>query len=81
MRAARVDGGGGLERGEVKMGVGRAGYVGFARLEDGSVDVAAAIDPAGLVGRSKEQVDEFIGEVVAPIRGRYNEVTSAEVRM
>ena len=31
----------------------------------------AAIDPAKLTGRSKEQVDEFLGEIVAPIRKHY----------
>ena len=46
-----------------------------------AADIEGAIDSAALVGRSREQVDEFIGEVVAPIRERYNEVTSAEVRV
>ena len=32
------------------------------------VDVDAAIDPAKLTGRSKEQVDEFLSEIVEPIR-------------
>ena len=35
------------------------------------VDVESAIDPRTLVGRSPEQVDEFVTEVVAPIRERY----------
>ena len=35
------------------------------------VDLDAAIDPAKLTGRSAEQVDEFLAEVVAPIRKRY----------
>ncbi|MFO0788688.1 MAG: adenylosuccinate lyase [Pirellulales bacterium] len=46
-----------------------------------AADIEGAIDSAALVGRSREQVDEFIGEVVTPIRERYNEVTSAEVRV
>ena len=36
------------------------------------VDLDAAIDPATLTGRSAEQVDEFLAEVVAPIRKRYD---------
>ncbi|HMP06997.1 MAG TPA: adenylosuccinate lyase, partial [Lacipirellulaceae bacterium] len=35
------------------------------------VDVRGAVDAAQLVGRSAEQVDEFLREVVAPIRARY----------
>jgi adenylosuccinate lyase len=47
------------------------------------VDVDAAIDPATLTGRSAEQVDEFLGEVVAPIRARYgdSQASAAEVRV
>src|SRR3954451_2493711 len=33
-----------------------------------TVDVDSAIDPSTLVGRSREQVDEFLGEVIGPIR-------------
>lgn len=36
-----------------------------------AVDLAAAVDPATLTGRSAEQVDEFLAEVVEPIRQRY----------
>src|SRR6187397_1863245 len=36
-----------------------------------AVDVDGAVDPAKLVGRSREQVDEFMAEVVAPICNRY----------
>jgi adenylosuccinate lyase len=35
------------------------------------VDIEAAIDARALVGRSPEQVDEFLAAVVAPIRARY----------
>jgi adenylosuccinate lyase len=35
-----------------------------------AVDLEAAIDPAKLIGRSAEQVDEFLSEIVAPIRKR-----------
>jgi adenylosuccinate lyase len=47
-----------------------------------AVDVDAAIDPASLTGRSKEQVDEFLAEIVAPIRKKYGETSaSAELRV
>jgi adenylosuccinate lyase len=36
-----------------------------------SVDLQAALDPAQYVGRAPEQVDEFIAEVIEPIRARY----------
>jgi adenylosuccinate lyase len=47
------------------------------------VDVDSAIDPATLTGRSAEQVDEFLAEVVAPIRARYgnSQASAAEVRV
>jgi adenylosuccinate lyase len=35
------------------------------------VDVGAALEAARYVGRAPEQVDEFLGEVVAPVRQRY----------
>ena len=35
------------------------------------VDVAAAVDAKRLTGRSAEQVDEFLAEVIQPIRSRY----------
>jgi adenylosuccinate lyase len=35
------------------------------------VDLDAALDPAKFVGRAPEQVDEFIDEIVAPIRVKY----------
>lgn len=37
------------------------------------VDMDAATDPAKLTGRAPEQVDEFIAEVVGPIRERYRD--------
>ena len=40
--------------------------VGFA-----GVDIEDAADPAHLVGRSREQVDEFLSEIVAPLRERF----------
>ena len=46
------------------------------------VDVEGAIDPAALTGRSKEQVDEFLDEVVGPIRKRYAGTSAtAELRV
>jgi adenylosuccinate lyase len=36
-----------------------------------AIDMDAAIDPIKLTGRSGEQVDEFLAEIVAPIRQRY----------
>jgi adenylosuccinate lyase len=36
-----------------------------------AVDIDAALDPISLVGRSREQVDEFLADVVAPVRTRY----------
>ena len=53
----------------------------IARLKNdpafAAADLDAAIDPAKLTGRSAEQVDEFLAEVVAPIRERYGGATSA----
>jgi adenylosuccinate lyase len=37
------------------------------------VDLTRALDSTSFIGRAPEQVDEFIGEVVAPIRRRYSE--------
>src|SRR3954454_5234841 len=36
-----------------------------------AADIYSAIDPANLVGRSREQVDEFLTETVGPVRERY----------
>lgn len=35
------------------------------------IDVRGLVDPRRFVGRAAEQVDEFLSEVVAPIRARY----------
>jgi adenylosuccinate lyase len=37
-----------------------------------SVDLNDAVDPHRLIGRSAEQVDEFLAEFLAPIRQRYS---------
>ena len=53
----------------------------IARLKNdkafAAVDIEGAIDPAKLTGRSAEQVDEFLAEVVTPIRQRYGDAGSA----
>jgi adenylosuccinate lyase len=47
-----------------------------------NVDIDAAVDPAKLTGRSAEQVDEFLAEVVQPIGERYRDLAnSSEVRV
>jgi adenylosuccinate lyase len=47
-----------------------------------AIDIDATIDPAKLTGRSLEQVDEFLAEVVVPIKTRYGQQSSqAEVRV
>jgi len=47
------------------------------------VDMAAAVDATQLVGRSADQVDEFLAEVVKPIRTRYadRKPTDAKLRV
>jgi adenylosuccinate lyase len=47
------------------------------------VDLSATVDPAKLTGRSTEQVDEFLAEVVEPIRERYadKQTTAGELRV
>ncbi len=47
------------------------------------VNVTAALEPSQFVGRAPEQVDEFVAEVVEPIRRRYagSEALSAEVKV
>ena len=47
------------------------------------VDLSAATDPKTLIGRAPEQVDEFLAEVIEPIRQKYGESLEgdAEVRV
>ena len=45
------------------------------------VDVNAAMEPTQFIGRAPEQVDEFLAEVVAPIRRRYAGSTKAAVEL
>lgn len=42
------------------------------------VDLDAVLDPTVYVGRAPEQVDQFIHEVVEPIRSRYQEQLNAD---
>jgi adenylosuccinate lyase len=46
-----------------------------------AADIDSAIDPFKLTGRSKEQVDEFLNKVVAPIRKHYGASRSSDVRV
>ncbi|HUT90876.1 MAG TPA: adenylosuccinate lyase [Thermoguttaceae bacterium] len=43
-----------------------------------AVDLASALEPRQFVGRAPEQVDEFIAQVVEPIRARYPPVSDAD---
>jgi adenylosuccinate lyase len=45
------------------------------------VDMTAAMEPARFVGRAPEQVDEFLAEVVVPIRQRYASAATAAVEL
>jgi len=47
------------------------------------VDIAAAVDATQLIGRSADQVDEFLAEIVEPIRTRYagRKPTKAKLRV
>ncbi|OYV83028.1 MAG: hypothetical protein B7Z73_16535 [Planctomycetia bacterium 21-64-5] len=42
-------------------------------------DFHSAIDPARFVGRAPEQVDEFLSEIVAPLRAKYAGALAGEV--
>lgn len=42
------------------------------------VDFAAALDPQKFIGRAPQQVDEFLAEVIAPIRERYPDAAGGE---
>lgn len=47
------------------------------------VDLGAALDPQKFIGRAPEQVDEFLAEVIDPIRAKYpsESAAGAEVRV
>jgi len=43
-----------------------------------AVDLKAALDPAAFVGRAPQQVDEFVAEVIEPIRAKYGDVAAGD---
>jgi adenylosuccinate lyase len=47
------------------------------------VDIASLLNPRQFIGRAPEQVDEFVAEVIEPIRARYSssEALAAEVKV
>lgn len=47
------------------------------------LDFSSALDPAKFIGRAPEQVDEFLAEIVAPIRERFQDEfqTASELRV
>ena len=60
--SAIVAGGSSILPGAIYMAVGRDGYVGLVRLEDGRLNVAAALDASGLRNRPPA---ELVGHIVA----------------
>ena len=42
------------------------------------VDLTATLDPAQFVGRAPQQVDEFITQIVDPIRAKYPDALEGE---
>ena len=46
-----------------------------------AVDLEATLDPSKFVGRAPEQVDEFLAEVVEPIRQRYPDALGGEAEV
>ena len=47
----------------------------------GSTDLAAILDPVRFIGRAPDQVTEFVGRVVEPVRERYAASLSSEVEL
>ena len=45
------------------------------------VDLTAVMEPSQFVGRAPQQVDEFLEEVIAPIRAKYGAEIAAEVEV
>lgn len=45
------------------------------------IDLGAMLDPARFVGRAPQQVDEFLQEIVAPIRKRYPDALTQKVEV
>ena len=46
-----------------------------------AVDVKASLNPSEFVGRAPEQVDEFVAEVIEPIRKRYPEALGGDAEV
>jgi adenylosuccinate lyase len=46
-----------------------------------NVDLAGALDPRAYVGRAPEQVEQFVADVVAPIRQRYTGKLTAAIEL
>jgi len=46
-----------------------------------AVDLKGALDPATFVGRAPQQVDEFLAEVVEPIRAKYPQALAATAKI
>jgi adenylosuccinate lyase len=46
-----------------------------------AVDLKGALDPAKYVGRAPQQVDEFLAEVVEPIRAKYPQALAATAKI
>ena len=61
---------------ELKAGAERNSLLDRLRADPAfaGVDIASVSDPARFVGRAPEQVDEFLADVVEPIRTRYPEL-------
>jgi adenylosuccinate lyase len=45
------------------------------------VDLAAVIEPSRFVGRAPQQVDEFIAEVIGPVRAKYSEKLALDAKV
>jgi adenylosuccinate lyase len=46
-----------------------------------AVDWAVALEPARFIGRAPEQVEEYLSEIVAPIRERYADALGDEAEV
>ena len=46
-----------------------------------AIDLTATLNPAQFVGRAPEQVDEFIGQIVDPIRKKYPDALGGEAEV
>jgi adenylosuccinate lyase len=45
------------------------------------IDLATLISPTQFIGRAPQQVDEFLAQVVEPIRARYADQWAAEAEI